>query len=496
MINHPYVKYAQALLKNESSGKMSSQSIRDAIEFGIEHFSLEPSESYEGKDIVRFKYLRDKNDAKRYHYLSPHIMATEMKAGNLHKGAITLSDELKKGKDDDLLKGTDITMSENPMSGEFLSFSTSIGRGKAKCSKYEQSLCLITSLTPYKPSLQVNGENVCIIPDLSVEQLCLFIDVFKRMQLSKTQDLMMGRVKKEESKNKVTYKPLRPSMFNGNFPNAPQSNALCKIALLGAIGEFAKIAEWSDDVNEVLESLKNATMYIIKYGHANVFSYNNHIIDIAKKSKLNRIISSIYHTKLYNEDKRYKKGKPAPEYEKFDMLASRFLLLFNEPSFKDFLSFRAEYHSEIGLLFKTYFSKMENIDIQIIKSARSLGSWLNYVAYKAAEQDTPQSTANYWDVLRQKKAKVLVELESSVFSSKSGDSLIWQVITRAGRLVGMDAPSEAIPFMEKAASGELELDKAKNLLIAFSRVKSMAQVKETKQEDAEKAEEPEDYSEI
>lgn len=496
MINHPYVKYAQALLMSEYSDEMNSQSIRNAIEVGIEHFSLEPSEAYEGKDIVKYKFLRDKNDAKKYHFLSPHVMITEMKASQLLKDATLLSDELQNAKGDFLFKGADINKSGNPMSGEFLSFSSTISRGKSKCSLYEKSLCLVTSLTPYKPSIQENGENACIIPDLPVEQLCLFIDVFKRMQLSKTQDLMVGRVKKEESKNKVTYKPLRPSMFNGNFPNAPQSNALCKIALLGAIGEFAKIAEWSDDVKKVLESLKNTTIYIIKYGHANVFSYNNHIIDIAKESKLNEIISSIYHTKLYNEDKRFKKGKPAPEYEKFDMFASRFLQLFNEPSFKDFLSFRAEYPSEIELLFKTYFSKMENIDIQIIKSARSLGSWLNYVAYKAAEQDTPKGTANYWDVLRQKKAKVLVELESSVFSSKSGDSLISQVITRAGRLVGMDAPNEAITFMENTASGELELDKAKNLLIAFSRVKSMAQTKETKTEGTETSENTDDYSEI
>lgn len=496
MINHPYVKYAQALLMINDSNEKSSQSIRNAIEAGIDHFCLEPSEAYEGKDAVKFKYLRDKNDAKNHHYLSPHVMATEMKSGNLLKCAKTLSNELCNSGDEILSKSTEISMSESPMSGEFLSFSSSIGRGKSKCNKYEQSLCLITSLTPYKPSLQVNGENSCIIPDLSVEQLCLFIKVFKQMQLSRTKDLMIGRVKKEETKSKTTYRPLRPFIFNGNFPNAPQSNALCKIAILGAIGEFAKIAEWSDDAKKVLDSLKNTTMYIVKYGHANVFTYNNYIIDIAKESKLNDIITSIYHTKLYNEEKRFKKGKPAPEYEKFDMFASRFLQLFNNPSFKDFLSFRAEYPSEIELLFKTYFSKMENIDIQIIKSARSLGSWLNYVAYKAAEQDTPKSTANYWDVLRQKKAKVLVELESSVFSSKSGDSLISQVITRAGRLVGMDAPNEAIPFMEKAASGELELDKAKNLLIAFSRVKSIAQTKETKAEGIETSENTDDYSEI
>lgn len=69
--------------------------------------------------------------------------------------------------------------------------------------------------------------------------------------------------------------------------------------------------------------------------------------------------------------------------------------------------------------------------------------------------------------LRKTKAKFLVELESSAFAAKSGDALVAQVITRAGRLSGSDAPSEASLFMEQAISGELELSKAKNLLISF-----------------------------
>ena len=78
------------------------------------------------------------------------------------------------------------------------------------------------------------------------------------------------------------------------------------------------------------------------------------------------------------------------------------------------------------------------------------------------------------------KTKILVELESSVFSAKSGDALIAHTITRAGRLSSSDAPAEASLFMEKAASGELPLEQAKNLLIAFSRLKS-------KKEEADKA---------
>ena len=74
----------------------------------------------------------------------------------------------------------------------------------------------------------------------------------------------------------------------------------------------------------------------------------------------------------------------------------------------------------------------------------------------------------------------MVELESSIFSAKSGDALVARTITRAGRLSGLAAPAAASLFMEKAASGELPLEQAKNLLIAFSRLKS-------KKEEADKA---------
>jgi len=93
-----------------------------------------------------------------------------------------------------------------------------------------------------------------------------------------------------------------------------------------------------------------------------------------------------------------------------------------------------------------------------------------------------------------------VELESSIFSAKSGDALIAQAVTRAGRLSNLDAPESATLFMEKTASGELELENAKNLLIAFSRIKnkkeSEAQPKEVTQELGENEFENEDLSNI
>jgi len=221
-------------------------------------------------------------------------------------------------------------------------------------------------------------------------------------------------------------------------------------------------------------------MYMIKYGGAVTFTYNHYVIDLAKENKLSSIIDSLYYSKLYNQDRRTNINT---EYQKFDLFTSRFLQLFTRAAFKDFLSFRAEYPEPVSNLLNTYFIKMEKINPEIVVSARQLGKWLNLVAYFVAKSEIGVGTPNYWEELRKVKSKVLVELESSTFSAKTGNALIAQVITRAGRLSGMDAPESASLYMEKTASGELPLDSAKNLLIAFSRLRNKKQSEEQAKND-------------
>jgi len=238
-------------------------------------------------------------------------------------------------------------------------------------------------------------------------------------------------------------------------------------------------------------------MYLIKYGGATTFTFNHYVIDLAKEGKLRSIIDSLYYSKLYNQDKRTNTNS---EYQKFDLFTSRFLQLFNHAAFKDFLAFRAEYPNGVTILFNTYFIKMEKIDPKIVSSARALGKWLNKVAYFTAKSEIKEGASNYWEELRRVKSKVLIELESSTFSAKSGDALIAQAVTRAGRLSGLDAPESAALFMEKTASGELPLENAKNLLIAFSRLINKAEKKDTpdelkSDEDTEENSESVDYSE-
>ena len=504
MTTHVYLKYAIALLMEEhglqTEQDITFKEIKEELEKGLNAFSVKPTGDYHGQAKVQYDFTKEKNDAKKYIFLAPNTIASEMKASNLYNAVYKTCSE----ENVNLLKAYKISQSEVPTSGEFNNFSDSgnIGRGKPSATVFDQCLALITSTTALKPCLQyksgagkISMDNTCLLPDLDITDLQKFIKLFKRIRIQKLDSsLMVGKVKCEKGKT-LRYIPKRPNIFNGNFPNAPHSSALGSIALLGAIGEMTKEKDVSELANKVLESLKDCNFYAIKYGDASVFSFSHSIIRLAERGKLRRIVDSLYYVELYKEGRRSTSN--AFEYQKFDLFASRFLQIFNRPAFKDFLAFRAEYPHDIELLLNTYFSDMEKIDKEIVTSAKKLGNWLNSVAYSSAKIEV--GTSN-WDNLIKAKAKVLVELESSVFSAKSGDALIAYTITRAGRLSGFDAPTEASLFMEKAASGELPLEQAKNLLIAFSRLKSKIEetdkVTSNDNQSIENEEMTEDYSNI
>ncbi len=492
MTTHVYLKYAIALLMEEyglqTEQDITFKEIKGELIKGLNAFSVKPIGDYCGQTEVKFGFVDDKNDSKNYIYLSPNIIASERKG--LKKGSDSILYkkvcEICSTNDLNLSKTCDILKSLAPTAGEYCYFSDKgeINRRSPRVSFLENCLVMITTTTALKPCLlyymgkgkSISADNTCLIPDLDLSDLRNFIRLFKRIRIQKLDSsLMVGKVKCEKGKT-LKYIPKRPNIFNGNFPNAPHSSALGSIALLGAIGEMTKEKDVSELANKVLESLKDCNFYAIKYGDASVFSFSHSIIRLAERGKLRRIVDSLYYVELYKEGRRSKGN--AFEYQKFDLFASRFLQIFNRPTFKDFLAFRAEYPYDIELLLNTYFCDMEKIDKEIVTSAKELGKWLNYVAYRSAQKEV--GTSSSWDDLIKAKAKVLVELESSVFSAKSGDALIAYTITRAGRLSGFDAPTEASLFMEKAVSGELPLEQAKNLIIAFSRLKS-------KKEEADKA---------
>lgn len=366
MTTHVYLKYAIALLMEEyglqTEQEITFKEIKEELEKGLNAFSVKLIDDYCGQTKVQYGFTKEKNDAKKYTFLAPNTIASEMKASNLYNAVCKTCSE----ENIDLLKPYKISQSEVPTSGEFNAFSDNgnIGRGKPSATVFDQCLALITSTTALKPCLQYKSgtgklsiDNTCLIPDLDISDLRDFIRLFKRIRIQKLDSsLMVGRVNCVKGKT-LKYIPKRPNIFNGNFPNAPHSSALGSVALLGSIGEMTKEIDVSEVAKKVLESLKDCNFYAIKYGDASVFSFNHSIIRLAERGKLRRIVDSLYYVVLYKEGRRTTNN--AFEYQKFDLFASRFLQMFNRPTFKDFLAFRAEYPYDIELLLNTYFCDMK-----------------------------------------------------------------------------------------------------------------------------------------
>ena len=64
---HPYIRYAQALLIVENQLKsiddITMEHIKAEIKKGLDAFCVEPAESYEMKKTVKFRFINDKNQA-------------------------------------------------------------------------------------------------------------------------------------------------------------------------------------------------------------------------------------------------------------------------------------------------------------------------------------------------------------------------------------------------------------------------------------------------
>lgn len=471
---HPFINYGMAVVmvnKNyDDAVNISKADLAEEVEICLNHFRVKPNVEIIDQTSVEFEYTNDeKGNPAQGVYLSSSVLTTDKGAGQVYAALNKLKEDLDKNKSSNV----DITRAITPVSGEFASFGKVIGRGKPKTSIEIASFCAITTSTNKKPCLafktvkkeKVEIENIAIIPDFEkLEETIDFINLFERLRESSTKKLLVGNV------DAKTKKPSRPRIFDGNFPNAPKSSVMGAVALLGAIGVWAKEASHIQWANKVLDSLKERPIYLIGTKTFESFSYNNIIIELAKENKLSSIVDSLNYVLLYNQE--YRNAGNRLEYQKFDLFASRFLQFFSRPTFRDFLSFRAEYPIQFIILLTSYFIKMEKLSEAVVHSARDFGKWLNRAAYKAADEAIAKDAQDRKNSVRKEKAKALTELESSIFAARSGGALICQAITRATRLHNSEAPPEVELFMVQVATGEISLESAKNLLIAFSRLRS------------------------
>jgi hypothetical protein len=483
--NHFYTRYGLALLMQEKNisqiEDITPTMLGSLIQTGLDHFRLQPIVSSEDNDKIKFQYAKEKflsNNTKYISkhcnegfYLSPNIITIDLQAMNSWRALLKTKKMLLENVK--LTKSEKATMSIMPLTSKFNNGKTS--QSSPSVSFLEACLCLITTSTPYKPALHTREKisyiSTAIIPDLELNDMVKFISLFKDMQLTQVNNMMEGSIKREE--DKLEYR--RPNLSNGNFPHAPRRPELASAALLGAIGRFAKATEYPNtNAEEVLEKLINRPIYIISYGKAQSVTYNHYIVDLAKNNRLNTIIDALGRFVAYSSDTKNKKNIKQKR-NIFFLFASRFLQLFDKQSFREFIATRGEYPKELKVLLTTYYRNVMKIDPKVINSAHALGHWLNQIAYFASANENKGKS--YQDIT-DGKAKIIVELESSAFSAKTPTALVSQIITRAGRISGQDAPKEVQLFIQKVIAGELgesekeSLENAKNMIVVFSRIRS------------------------
>jgi hypothetical protein len=479
--SHPLSNYGLAcvLLENGLSDpeQIQAEHLIKVLENNLGHFKIFTREDPKIHDELEFRYaglkqleeggdLANKKAAQGV-YIAPHVITTDKSAALLWKAILEKIALLKnppaKGFDLNGLEG--LTSSLVPMSGKFNNGKTS--QTYPKASNLEILCSAITTTTPNKPALAVDlTKSISIIPDLPPEKALQFIKVFKWLEKEQ-----QGLWKSKVNPSKRQY--LRPKLFEGNFPDAPPSRFFKTLGLLASLGKWANEAEDipNQEVLEVLDTLKNCTFYLVSQAtNTSIEQYGHFIVELAKRNKLGKIIQGLLNVNILSVGKRWRGGKSVEaKFDLFDFHTTRFLQAFDRPSFRDFLATRAEYPSSLTLLFHVFFTQAEDMNIpkEIVESAKNFGSWINYLAYRTAKASV---SGDNREAVQEQKAKILIELESAVFAAKTPTALLAQLLTRIGRLSNSDAPNEAQVFAKAVMLGEISLDDAKNMLIAFARI--------------------------
>jgi hypothetical protein len=499
---HPYARYglAVALMQAKKDWEFENATEKDLpkilareIEAGLNHFRLETQDNPETADVLRFGWISlerlQKNKSlvqgelsKVGKYLAPTILTTDGDAKKTFGKAEEITAKLQDGSK----LGSKFTLSRS-----FAPTTSKINNGKTtqtppQSSLLEAASAMITTVTEIKPAAWVDGRNTVIIPDLPLSQLIDFVELFHAMltanlgdrgnpfhvKIDRSEKESKTAKKKKSEKPKAEYK--RPPIFNGNYPFAPRNAAFGAAGLLAAIGRWAVRADEEEWAKRVLDSLAENPLYIISYDDISQVQFSHHVVELAKKDKLSDVINKLaLETRIYSELDNTEPRWKIPAYKLFDLLANRFLQLFDRPTFGDFLATRAEYAPEINTLFEEYFMRENKIPKEIVESAREYGQWLNRTAYFVAKNEVPEKTEKREAKIRKEKAKILIEFESAARSAETPQDMFDRVSTRAGRLLQSDAPAEATRFMDAAMSGDSVTAKdALQMLVAYMRLRS------------------------
>lgn len=498
---HPYSRYGLAVTLLEARVSLDDLTeenlpkfLTQAIEQGLENFRFMTDDNPETAEVLRFHPIRysilrqnanlvqSAGLTAQGKYIAPTVLTTDGDAKGTFTKATNILELLKNGESFEKLY---------TLSRSFAPTTAKLNNGKGSMSPpkgtlLEAACSVISTLTPRKPASLVNVSkkegkvelrNVIIIPDLPINDLKRFVQLFSEMTSTQLEGKLM-----EAKLSKAEYR--RPKIFNGNYPFAPRKSTFGVVGLLAAIGRWGKTANKVGWARKVLESIagteerSSRPLYIINYDLIQQVQFTHHVVGLSVSGKLSEMIESLVRdTRLYGDSDGGVPNRYASDlktnYELFDLMANRFLQLFTQPAFQDFLAMRAEYSVKIEPLFKEYFMESRKINRKIVESARALGQWLNRTAYLVADSEVEKDASDRDKKVRQGKAKILVEFESAAMSAATPQDMLHRISTRAGRLLQQDMPAEATCFFDETMIGEnISPKDAVHLLIAYLRLRS------------------------
>lgn len=338
---------------------------------------------------------------------------------------------------------------------------TKLSVGKASASNVKKTrlfalACTVTTLTPLKAARRTgSSDRGAVIPDLPLAELISYLDLYV--------DLQPGLPAPTRA---ATGDDGTPYLLQnrGTFPDPPPGWSFGTLGVVAGIGSWARKNGFFEDAEPVLEALATRRAYVIDTAGTNrVEAAGSHIVSLAREGVLHNTLTNAWKiTSDANE-------------EDLQRLLRRWLLRFNESYFKDFLAPRAIYPPSFSPLIDAYF--MQDYEEDLIDSARAAAQHVNSQAYHAADGSTQEAK-------RENKQTILSGLESMLYDCTDGPELIARISAQVGRLTGSDFPPEAQVFFDRTTAGDFSLEEARNLLVAYMRLREPSSNQEaSKQED-------------
>ena len=481
--DHPYPRYglAAALVQAGVGREWKTlldqpdallDAAQDAIRDGLQRFRIHTSGDLDSDRELQYRWLSNEEletggqKAEDGYYIAPHVVINDRNSRYLIREARSTLDELQD-------EGAVDPQASVKMKRSFAPFTSKLNQGtktlsEPKSTKLEAVFSLVAALTSMKPAAQVDFTNQVMIPDLDLEGLIRFVRLFRSMRDKETgESLTLNR--SEESNRK------RPPLFDGNYPDAPGSSAFGPVGLMGAIGQWAERAGRLADARPVLDKMAGNPVYLVSYdgGLMRQEFVGHHAARLAEEHDLPSVIASLYRARFYNEDDN---RLDSTNRQRFFRMAGRFLQLYTQPAFRDFLSFRVQYDRVFSPILTDYFMSEQAIDADIVQSARAYGAYLNDVAYHIARQEVEeneeQEGGGTGRNLYEAKTRALAQLESTAMSARRPSALFAQLNVDAGRQSNRDVPAAAERFLEATNAGEIDFDTAKDLVMAYMRLRS------------------------